>query len=313
MPLQRLAAISRRTRAPQALRRSQPAGCSATSRRSRSSRSWACCSCCSRWAWSSPWTASRYAARPVQCQAPLDRLPAHFCRPPARLSDHCATHCRHPPPRSAARAPAPPPSGAAGAPTLWGATPQHRLGPRGGSLTRVCKACPRLATPGKPAVDPSPRTLQACPGALRPSRRAQALAKALAHEPCKPVGVALKPSRTGAPKPSRRAQALAKYAFGLGLLQMIITTAAFTVFSLPVGSGVGTIILEKARPRPPSRHGPRAAGRPRSQGVPSPGRCLMPARKPGPFTLTPAPLQVVSASFQGLAEAHKTGSRPARP
>lgn len=40
-------------------------------------------------------------------------------------------------------------------------------------------------------------------------------------------------------------QALAKYAFGLGLLQMLLTTAAFTIFSLPVGNGVGTIILEK--------------------------------------------------------------------
>lgn len=47
----------------------------------------------------------------------------------------------------------------------------------------------------------------------------------------------------------RRVQALAKYAFGLGLLQMVITTAAFTVFSLPVGHGVGTIILEKVRSR----------------------------------------------------------------
>ena len=41
------------------------------------------------------------------------------------------------------------------------------------------------------------------------------------------------------------AQALAKYAFGLGLLQMVFSTAAFTVFSLPVGAGIGTIILER--------------------------------------------------------------------
>ena len=40
-------------------------------------------------------------------------------------------------------------------------------------------------------------------------------------------------------------QALAKYAFGLGLLQMVFSTAAFTVFSLPVGAGIGTIILER--------------------------------------------------------------------
>ena len=41
------------------------------------------------------------------------------------------------------------------------------------------------------------------------------------------------------------AQALAKYAFGLGLLQMVFSTAAFTLFSLPVGAGIGTIILER--------------------------------------------------------------------
>ncbi len=41
------------------------------------------------------------------------------------------------------------------------------------------------------------------------------------------------------------AQALAKYAFGLGLLQMVFSTAAFTLFSLPVGAGIGTVILEK--------------------------------------------------------------------
>ena len=41
------------------------------------------------------------------------------------------------------------------------------------------------------------------------------------------------------------AQALAKYAFGLGLLQMLFSTAAFTLFSLPVGAGIGTVILER--------------------------------------------------------------------
>ncbi len=42
-------------------------------------------------------------------------------------------------------------------------------------------------------------------------------------------------------------QALAKYAFGLGLLQMFLCTAAFTLFALPVGNGIGTQILEKVR------------------------------------------------------------------
>ena len=46
-------------------------------------------------------------------------------------------------------------------------------------------------------------------------------------------------------KRSLGSQALAKYAFGLGLLQMLFTTAAFTVFSLPVGHGIGTVILEQ--------------------------------------------------------------------
>ena len=41
------------------------------------------------------------------------------------------------------------------------------------------------------------------------------------------------------------AQALAKYAFGLGSLQMLTTTAAFTLFALPVGAGIGTQILVK--------------------------------------------------------------------
>ena len=40
-------------------------------------------------------------------------------------------------------------------------------------------------------------------------------------------------------------QALAKYAFGLGSLQMLLTTLAFTLFALPVGHGVGTVILEQ--------------------------------------------------------------------
>ena len=40
-------------------------------------------------------------------------------------------------------------------------------------------------------------------------------------------------------------QALAKYAFGLGTLTMGLTTAAFTLFALPVGNGIGTQILVK--------------------------------------------------------------------
>lgn len=40
-------------------------------------------------------------------------------------------------------------------------------------------------------------------------------------------------------------QALAKYAFGLGTLQMLLCTLAFTLFALPVGHGIGTIILEQ--------------------------------------------------------------------
>jgi hypothetical protein len=42
-------------------------------------------------------------------------------------------------------------------------------------------------------------------------------------------------------------QALAKYAFGLGLTQMFLCTLAFSLFSLPVGKGIGTQILEVVR------------------------------------------------------------------
>ena len=38
-------------------------------------------------------------------------------------------------------------------------------------------------------------------------------------------------------------QGLAKFAFGLGTLQMLLCIAAFTLFALPVGHGVGTEIL----------------------------------------------------------------------
>lgn len=40
-------------------------------------------------------------------------------------------------------------------------------------------------------------------------------------------------------------QALAKYAFGMGSLQVIITTLLFTAVALPAGSGLGTWFLEK--------------------------------------------------------------------
>lgn len=40
-------------------------------------------------------------------------------------------------------------------------------------------------------------------------------------------------------------QALAKFAFGLGTLQMVLCTLAFTLFALPVGNGIGTQILVK--------------------------------------------------------------------
>eukprot|EP00873_Tetraselmis_striata_P014019 jgi/Tetstr1/434283/TSEL_023390.t1 len=41
-----------------------------------------------------------------------------------------------------------------------------------------------------------------------------------------------------------RLKALSKYAFGMGLLQMVLCTAAFTAFALPVGHGLGSMILE---------------------------------------------------------------------
>lgn len=42
-----------------------------------------------------------------------------------------------------------------------------------------------------------------------------------------------------------RLKALAKFAFGLGTLQMLLCTLAFTLFALPVGNGIGTQILVK--------------------------------------------------------------------
>ena len=49
-----------------------------------------------------------------------------------------------------------------------------------------------------------------------------------------------------------RLKALAKYAFGLGTLQMIVCTSAFSLFALPVGNGLGTNILEKVASAPAS-------------------------------------------------------------
>lgn len=46
-------------------------------------------------------------------------------------------------------------------------------------------------------------------------------------------------------------QALAKYAFGLGTITMALSTAAFTLFALPVGNGIGTQILIKVFHAPP--------------------------------------------------------------
>lgn len=43
---------------------------------------------------------------------------------------------------------------------------------------------------------------------------------------------------------SARLKSLAKYAFGLGSLQVLATTVAFTAIALPVGSSVGTQLLE---------------------------------------------------------------------
>lgn len=49
-----------------------------------------------------------------------------------------------------------------------------------------------------------------------------------------------------------RLKALAKYAFGLGTLQMIACTSAFSLFALPVGNGLGTFILEKVASATPN-------------------------------------------------------------
>lgn len=47
-------------------------------------------------------------------------------------------------------------------------------------------------------------------------------------------------------------QALAKYAFGMGSLQVILSTLLFTAVALPAGSGLGTWFLEKVCHASPS-------------------------------------------------------------
>ena len=47
-------------------------------------------------------------------------------------------------------------------------------------------------------------------------------------------------------------QALAKFAFGMGSLQVIVTTLLFTAFALPVGHSFGTWFLEVVCRAPPS-------------------------------------------------------------
>eukprot|EP00878_Enallax_costatus_P013828 GHUV01014463.1.p1 GENE.GHUV01014463.1~~GHUV01014463.1.p1 ORF type:complete len:492 (+),score=144.01 GHUV01014463.1:299-1774(+) len=49
-----------------------------------------------------------------------------------------------------------------------------------------------------------------------------------------------------------RLKALAKYAFGMGSLQVILSTVLFTAVALPAGSGLGTWFLEKVCHAPPS-------------------------------------------------------------
>ena len=44
---------------------------------------------------------------------------------------------------------------------------------------------------------------------------------------------------------SDRLQALKKYAFGLGTIQVIVTTTAFVLFAIPFGHSVGTFLLQK--------------------------------------------------------------------
>lgn len=47
-------------------------------------------------------------------------------------------------------------------------------------------------------------------------------------------------------------QALAKYAFGLGSIQVLLSTAIFSACALPVGRGLATIFLEQVANAPPN-------------------------------------------------------------
>ena len=47
-------------------------------------------------------------------------------------------------------------------------------------------------------------------------------------------------------------KSLAKYAFGMGSLQMLLTTAAFVAVALPPGHGIMSLFLEKVMHAPPS-------------------------------------------------------------
>jgi len=55
-----------------------------------------------------------------------------------------------------------------------------------------------------------------------------------------------------------RLKALSKYAFGMGFTQMLLCTAAFTSFALPIGHGLGSILLEDIFQAPASLVGIRS-------------------------------------------------------
>lgn len=63
-------------------------------------------------------------------------------------------------------------------------------------------------------------------------------------------------------------QALAKYAFGMGSLQVIITTLLFTAVALPAGSGLGTWFLEKVCHADPALVSIRTVDEVRPGGMP---------------------------------------------
>lgn len=60
-----------------------------------------------------------------------------------------------------------------------------------------------------------------------------------AHSPC----LYITTESVTATQTSWHLQALAKYAFGLGTISMALSTFVFTAFALPVGHGIGTLIL----------------------------------------------------------------------